>query len=138
MLQTAGQLWQIYVGLAAAESAARIAAGVRPFEAVPCVHDPRHRRLFDARSLAGAFGSPAIERIVTGFVLLAGMNLHSRLLARWLHEVWPDVELRYFLTIAAAGVFAVARVLLPSAPAPAEALRLAAFQLASILTTRST
>jgi len=138
LIDTARRLWLIYVSLTAAEVALLLLAGVNPFEAICHAFTTLPTGGFSTRSLSvGAFGSPAVEWIVTAFMLLAGMNfvLHYRIATGRVREVWADTELRYFMAVAAGATAIVALRLLWTGRVVGEAIRLAAFQVISILTT---
>lgn len=135
---TARSLWGIYVGLTAAEWVALRLAGVSGYEALCHSFTTLATGGFSTRNTSvGELGSPAVEWIVTLFMLLAGVNfvLHYRLLTGRFRQVWKDAELRYFC-----GVVVVATALLTvtihgRGAHLLDSLRLAAFQAVSVLTT---
>lgn len=136
--ETARQLWLIYVGITLAEWVALRLAGMGTFDALCHAFTTLATGGFSTQDLSvGAYGSAAIEWIVTAFMLVAGMNfvLHYRLVAGRSREVFADAELRYFLVVVAGAVAIVTVALLRSGHDLERALRLAAFQSVSILTT---
>ncbi len=138
LVETARQLWLVYLGITLAEFVLLMLAGMSPFEAACHAMTTLATGGFSTRdaSISG-FGSPMIEWILTLFMLLAGMNfvLHYRMITgRW-REVLRDAELRYFLVVVAGATVVVTIVLLGHDASIEEAFRLAAFQVASIITT---
>lgn len=138
LVETARQLWLVYLGITLAEFFLLMVAGMDGFEAACHAMTTLATGGFSTHdaSISG-FGSPAIEWILTVFMLLAGMNfvLHYRLITgRW-REVLRDAELRYFLVVVAGATVVVTIVLLGHDSPLEEAFRLAAFQVASIITT---
>jgi len=135
---TARSLWGIYVGLTAAEWIALQLAGLDAYEALCHALTTLATGGFSTRNTSvGGFGSPAVEWIVTLFMLLAGINfvLHYKLLTGRFRAVWRDSELRYFLGVVAVATAVVAVVVHESGTRILETLRLAAFQVVAVLTT---
>jgi len=102
--QTARRLWLIYVGFTLAEWVALRVAGMNGFEAICHAFTTLSSGGFSTRDASvGAFASPAIEWIISFFMLVAGVNfvLHYRLLTGKFRAVWEDAELRYFLCVIA-------------------------------------
>ena len=138
LVETARELWVIYVGLTVAECGALLLAGMPPFEAVCHSFTTLATGGFSTRDLSvGAFGSPAIEWVVTVFMMLAGVNfvLHYRLLHGRLAEVARDAELRYFVGVVGGAVALLAVPLVLGAYGVGDGMRAAAFQAVSIATT---
>ncbi|MDR0761007.1 MAG: TrkH family potassium uptake protein [Treponema sp.] len=83
------------------------------------------------------FDSPFIDGVSTLFMLLAGINfnLYYRLLRKKFRDIWDNTEIRVYLAIffAAAGIITVS--LMPVYGSLPKALRYAAYQTASILST---
>ncbi len=135
---TARSLWGIYVGFTAAEWVALRLAGVNGFEALCHAFTTLATGGFSTRNTSvGAFGSPAVEWIVTLFMLLAGINfvLHYRLLAGRFRSVAGDAELRYFLGVVVGATGVIWVTLDRGGMGLLESLRTAAFQAVSIVTT---
>ncbi len=138
LVETARRLWLVYVGLTAAEVVALVAAGMGFFEALCHALTTLATGGFSTRDLSvGAFASPLIEWIVTGFMLLAGVNfvLHYRLFTGQVAAVRRDAELRYFGTVVLGATVIVALRLAADGHAWGAATRLAAFQVVSLVTT---
>jgi len=137
IVSTARRLWLVYVGITAAAFASLMLAGLGPFDAVCHAFTTLATGGFSTRQAsAGAYHSPAVEWVLTFFMLLAGMNfvLHYRLLSGGLRQVLQDTELRLYLAIAAGFTAAIALVLVRSGQETG-AVRTAAFQVVSLLTT---
>jgi trk system potassium uptake protein TrkH len=135
---TARRLWLIYVGLTGAEVVMLLAAGLSPFDSVCHALTTVATGGFSTRDLSvEAFASPAVEWILTGFMFLAGVNfvLHYRLLTGRVAEVWRDSELRYFCLVIVGASALVTVALVRADHSLGHAVRLAAFQVVSVLTT---
>jgi len=135
---TARSLWGIYVGLTAAEWLLLRLAGMDGYEALCHALTTLPTGGFSTRNTSvGAFGSPAVEWIITVFMLLAGINfvLHYRLLTGRAREVWKDAELRYFLAVVAAAVVIIAVTVHLPGQRLLDTIRMAAFQGVSVMTT---
>jgi len=138
--ETALSLWKIYVALTAAETLALWLAGMSAYEAVCHAFSTLGTGGFSTRtrSIAG-FESPLIEWIVIVFMLLAGISFvqHYRL---WMERrplrFFRDVEVRTYLGVllAATAVVGVSLVIHSNYDV-AGAIRTAAFQVTSIVTT---
>jgi len=138
LVETARQLWLIYFGVTAAECLLLVLAGLSFFDAVCHSMTTLATGGFSTRDASiGAFESPAVEWIITIFMLIAGMNfvLHYRVLAGRGREVLRDAELRYFLVVVAVATAMVTLVLLGEETESGVAFRHAAFQVASIIST---
>lgn len=136
--ETARRLWFIYVGFTVAECVALRLAGMNTFDAVCHSMTTLATGGFSTRDASiGEFNSPAIEWIISFFMLIAGMNfaLHYRLLSGRFRQVRQDGELRYFLRVVAGGVAVVGTALLLTGGTIEETLRASVFQTLSILTT---
>jgi trk system potassium uptake protein TrkH len=138
--ETALSLWRIYFAFTLAEYAALRWAGMDSFEAACHTFSTLGTGGFSTRtaSIAG-FESPLIEYIVIVFMLLAGISFvqHYRLLVeRRPRQFLRDVEIQYFLMIAAAATFLIGVILVVDSEYALEpALRSALFQVSSIITT---
>jgi trk system potassium uptake protein TrkH len=85
-----------------------------------------------------AFGSPAVEWTVTFFMVLAGTNfaLHYQWIRGKPRPVLKDPEFRLYIGILAGGAIALAvNLLLHRTYGVSEALRMGAFQVATMVTT---
>lgn len=136
--KTASVLWQLYAALTVLQTLALWAVGMPLYDAVCHAMTTLAAGGFSPHptSVAG-YQNPAAEWIITAFMFIAGANfaLQYRALAkRDVRILAADEELRAY-----AGVVVVATVLLVLAIGTADglgtAIRLAAFQVLSILTT---
>jgi len=135
---TARRLWFVYVGLTALQVLALLVAGLDGFDALCHAFTTLATGGFSTRDLSvGAFGSPLVEWIVTVFMLLAGMNfvLHYRLVVGQFGAIRRDAELKYYVTVVLAASAVVIGWLALDGRGVEAALRLGAFQVASIVTT---
>jgi trk system potassium uptake protein TrkH len=138
--QTAKALWGIYAGLTLIEALALTGLGMTPFEAVNHAFATMATGGFSTHPASvGGFASPAIEWVVTVFMLLAGANfaLHFHLVRGRPGPLWHDPEFRVFLGVVAAATLMLSTDLLTSGRAAGlhDAVRVSAFQAASIVTT---
>lgn len=136
--QTAKALWGIYAGLTLLESIALWALGMTPFDAVNHAMATMATGGFSTNnaSLAG-FESPAMEMVVTFFMVLAGINfaVHFQLLRGRLRRVRRDPELRLYLAICAGATLVMAIDLVLRGTPWLDSLRLSVFQAVSVITT---
>lgn len=135
---TARRLWMIYVGFTAAEWIALQLAGMDTFDAACHALTTLATGGFSTRDASiGAFGSAAVEWIVTFFMLLAAVNfvLHHRVLTGRVRAVARDPELRFFAVVVAAAIGIAVAALLRDGWSAGPALRAAAFQVASMVST---
>jgi len=138
--ETALALWKIYVALTLAEYVALRLAGMSPFDSLCHTFSTLGTGGFSSRTASvAAFNSPLVEYIIIVFMLLAGMNFtrHYRL---WVERnpggLISDLELRFYLYVAAISTLAIAPTLVfGSGYSLSEAFRKALFQVSSILTT---
>lgn len=137
---TAKVLWLLYVGLTALQAALLRLCGLGWFDAVCHAFSTLGTGGFSTRneSLA-AFGSPAAEWVCTAFMLAASLNfgIYYRLLARRGEGVRAATEPRVFagVFLAATAFVAAALALGPDGEGAGRAVRLAAFQVSSVLST---
>lgn len=151
--ETARRLWYIYVGLTVVQTLLLLPA-MDLFEAANHAMASMSTGGFSTRdaSVAG-FGSGYVEWVITLFMFLGGMNfaLHYRMLRGEAITVFRDTELRVYSAIVAGATLLVAfgiwQSTIPVLPASEgsgalgmfanglEALRAAAFQVVSIVTT---
>jgi trk system potassium uptake protein TrkH len=84
-----------------------------------------------------AFDSPFIDGVSTVFMLLAGLNfnLYYRLLQGKFREIWNNTEARAYFAIFIIAAAVITLSLIPVYGSAARALRYAAYQTASILST---
>jgi trk system potassium uptake protein TrkH len=138
LANTARSLWGVYVALTALEWVCLRIAGLDTFEALCHAFTTLATGGFSTRNASvGEFDSPAVEWIVTVFMLAAGINfvLHYKVVAGRGREVLRDAELRYFLGVAAGFTAYLALTAHQPGDRVVETVRIAAFQTVSLLTT---
>ena len=138
MSDTAKILYSIYFGLTMVEVCFLLAGGMPVYDSLIHAFGTAGTGGFSCRNLSiGAYQSPYLE-IVTGvFMLLFGVNfnLYYFLLIRRFREVFRSEELRAYLLIVAAAVVTIALNIQHLCQGFGESLRLAFFQVASVITT---
>ncbi|MBI3049476.1 MAG: TrkH family potassium uptake protein [Acidobacteria bacterium] len=136
--QTAIALWSVYIGLTLAEISALALAGMSLFDAICHAFTTMAAGGFSPhpRSIAG-YNSAAIDWIVTVFMFAAGANFAVQYRAARGSRVAlvQDDEFRAYTGVVLIATVAVFGVLLWDGLGAAGALRHAAFQVVSILTT---
>ncbi len=140
LTETALALWRIYALLTVALYGLLRLAGLSAFDAICHTFSTLGTGGFSTRTASvAAFDDPVVEAILIVFMLLAGISFlqHYRLLIeRRPGRFFGDVEIRGYVVLVAAAAAVVAAVLVwQGGQAPAQALRAAAFQVASIVTT---
>jgi len=138
--ETALSLYKLYVAFTVAEVVALRVAGMNWFEALCHAFSTLGTGGFSTRNASvGGFHSPAVEWIIIVFMLLAGVSFvqHYRLFAeRRPRSFFGDFEVRAYLLVAVASVALVTPTLVWfNGYAPDRAIRGAAFQVSSIVTT---
>jgi trk/ktr system potassium uptake protein len=138
--ETALSLWKLYVALTAAEFLALRAVGLDALDAACHSFSTLGTGGFSTRNASvGGFASPAVEWVIVLFMMLAGISFvqHYRLFVeRRPLAFFRDFEVRAYLLVAVASFCLVALALVGhSGYGVARAVRAAAFQVASILTT---
>jgi trk system potassium uptake protein TrkH len=133
---TARRLWAVYVGFTVLAFAALWITGMEPFEALCHALSTLATGGFSTRSDSLASFSPAVQWVVIVFMAVAGTNfaLHYRLLARRGRGVAGDSELRFYAA-ALLALSALMAWLLIGGETGDGAVRTAAFQVTSLLTT---
>jgi len=138
--QTAKALWGIYASLTALEVLALVLAGASPFDAVNHAFATMATGGFSTlnESIAG-YGNPTIELIILVFMVLAGANfaLHFQLFRGRAAPLLRDREFRCYVALLCGATALVALDLWwqGAVSGVGRALRLAAFQVTSIVTT---
>ncbi len=136
---TAAALWKVYILFSAIEAVLLMAGGMDLFDALCHTFGTMATGGFSTRNASlAAYDSPFVQWVVVAFMLCAGVNfsLHYNLLLRRFRPVWKDTELRLYLGLflAVTGIVWIA-VSLSGQLGGEAALRHAAFQVSSILTT---
>lgn len=138
LANTARSLWGIYLGLTFCEWLALKLAGMSSYEAICHAFTTLATGGFSTRNTSvGEFNSPAIEWIIILFMLFAGMNfvLHYKALTGRFSEIWKDAELRLYIGIVLAFTLLFSITVHEPGKHLADSIRLAAFQVVSLLTT---
>ncbi|KMY66992.1 potassium transporter [Desulfocarbo indianensis] len=136
---TATLLWKVYAAITVAEIILLMAGGLDWFDATCHAFATMATGGFSTKnaSVAG-FNSAYVDWVITVFMVLAGMNftLHFLVLrGRW-NAFWRDEEWRLYMgTFLGSSLAIAAGLWLLSELGLGESLRLAAFQVATILTT---
>ena len=136
--QTAIALWRIYIALTAAQVVALVVAGMPLFDAVCHAFTTLSAGGFSPHPLSVAgYQSAAIDWIVTIFMFIAGANfgLQYRAVRGGRNALVQDEELRAYTGVVAVASLFLALFLMVEGTGPLDAVRHAAFQVLSILTT---
>jgi len=140
--QSSKILYGIYCGLTAAQIICLRIAGMPLFDSVVNSFATAGTGGFAIKNASiGAYGSPAIEIIITVFMLLFSVNFAAYFLilcGKWKQAFQSD-ELRFFLCVVAGSILLITVNLLTSVPqyyqTVGETVRHAAFQVATIIST---
>ena len=137
--QTAKALWGIYALLTLTEVGALILLGLGPLEAVNHSFTTMATGGFSTRNASiAAYASPAIEMVVTFFMILAGANfaLHFQWLRGRPGRIFGDSEFRFYAGVLGGTTLLLsADLVLRHGNSILDALRLGVFQSATIVTT---
>ncbi|HEY5658822.1 MAG TPA: TrkH family potassium uptake protein [Myxococcota bacterium] len=133
---TAQRLWLIYFGLTGLAFVALLVTGMGLFDALCHALTTLATGGFSTRDASIAAFGPGAQWVIVVFMALAGTNfaLHYRVLAGRLLDVARDVELHLYLIFIALGSGTIVW-LLSEAGVTEQTLRIAFFQVVSILTT---
>lgn len=137
--QTAKVFWTIYAGMTSIQTGLLMLGGMDAFDAVNHAFATLATGGFSTRNASiAAYESPYIEWVVTSFMILSGVNfaLYYRALMRQFRRIRDDSELRTY-TCYIVGCIAVVTVALLAGrtySGPAESVRYAAFQVATLAT----
>lgn len=136
--KTAGALWWVYAALTLLQVVALVAVGMPFYDAVVNAFATLSAGGFSShpQSIMG-YRSPAVEWICIVFMFLAGANfaLHYRALRGRPGDLFRDEEFRAYTGIITVATLALTWFLITSNYQAPEALRLALFQVVSIITT---
>ena len=136
--QSAKILYGIYLALTAVEVILLRIAGMPWYDSLVHAFGTAGTGGFSIKNASiGAYGSPTIEIIITVFMLLFSVNfaMYFLLLTRRFKQVLKSDELRFFLIVVALSIAAVTINIVGQYPSTGVALRAAAFQVASIIST---
>ena len=136
--QTSKILYTIYFALTALEILCLKIAGMPLYDCFIHAFSSAGTGGFSNRNASvGAYGSVAIEMIITVFILLFSLNfaVYFLLLTRRWKDVLQSDELRFFLLVVALSTLVIGVVNLQVYSTIWESLRYAVFQVASIIST---
>ena len=136
--QTSKILYTIYFALTALEILCLKIAGMPLYDCFIHAFSSAGTGGFSNRNASvGAYGSVAIEMIITVFILLFSLNfaVYFLLLTRRWRDVLQSDELRFFLLVVALSTLVIGVVNLQVYSTIWESLRYAVFQVASIIST---
>ena len=136
--QTSKILYGIYCAMTLAEVALLKLAGMPLYDSFIHAFSTAGTGGFSNRNASvGAYGSVAIDLIITVFILLFSVNfaVYFLLLTRKFRDILASDELRFFLTVVAGSTLLIAWNIRGLYSSFAQALRYAVFQVASIIST---
>ncbi len=136
--QSSKILYGIYCGMTAIEVIALRIAGMPWYDSIVHSFATAGTGGFSTRNLSiAAYNSPAIEIIITIFMLLFSVNfsLYFLLLCGKVKQVLKSDELRFFLIVVFASIALISVNIWNLYPTVGESIRHAAFQVGSIIST---
>ena len=134
---TASILYKIYVGMTLAQIILMWAGGMPLYESIVHAFGTAGTGGFGVKADSIAGYSPYLQWVITVFMLLFGINfnLYYLLLIRRFRAAAQSSECWYYLGIVGVSIALITANILPMYESFQEALRLSAFQVASIVTT---
>lgn len=135
---TAKILYSMYLALSGVEVLLLLAGGMDLYNALIHTFSTAGTGGFSSMNASiAAFDSAYIDGVITVFMLLFGVNfnLYFFLLLKNVKVVWKNEELRTYLGVVAGAILLVTINIMHLYETPLKALRYAAFQVASIITT---
>ena len=136
--KTAAALWQVYAGLTLIQVVALFLAGMPLYDSVVHAFATLAAGGFspNPQSIMG-YANPAVEWICIVFMFLAGANfaLHYRVLRGHPGDLWRDEEFRAYSGIVIVTAAILAWFLVDAHQGVVDAIRIALFQVVSIITT---
>ena len=135
---TAKILWLIYASLTLIEAILLRICGMDTIDAFAHAFSTLGTGGFSSRNASiGAWNSPAIDYVITIFMLLSGVNfsLFYYLIARKVSDIFLIFEFRYYIGIVICSVTIVVLCLIPYFNNFGDSFRYGIFQVASIVTT---
>ena len=136
--QSSKILYSIYLALTVIEIPILRIAGIPWFDSVVTAFSTAGTGGFSILNESiGGYHNPAAEIIITVFLILFSINfaMYFLLLTRRFKQVLQSDELRFFLIVTAVSIIAITINIAPSFARTGDALRAAAFQVASIIST---
>ncbi len=138
MADTAKILYIIYLVLTLLEFVLLMVVGMQPYDAaIHALGTAGTGGFSNYGASIGAFASPAIDVIITVFMVLFGVNfaLFYCLITGNVRALLRSEELRWYLGIFTAASIGITVALLPQMGSIPQALRYATFQVASVMST---
>ena len=136
--QSSKILYAIYLALTAIQVLCLRIAGMPLYDSLIHAFGTAGTGGFSNRNLSvGAYGNPAFEIIITIFMLLFSINfaLYFLILTGKVKQALKSDELRFFLAVTAIATAIISINIAASMPTYADAVRTAAFQVASVIST---
>lgn len=136
--QSSKILYTIYLALTAVQAVILRIAGLPWYDSVVTAFSTAGTGGFSVLNASiGGYGNPAVELIITVFLILFSINFatYFLLLTRRFKQVLKSDELRFFLIILAVSIIAVSINIAPDFGSTGSAVRAAAFQVVSIIST---
>lgn len=136
--QSSKILYTIYLALTAIQVFCLRIAGMPLYDSLIHAFGTAGTGGFSNRNLSvGAYGNPAFEIIITIFMLLFSINfaLYFLVLTGKLKQALKSDELRFFLAVTTLATIIISINIAASMPTYADAVRTAAFQVASVIST---
>lgn len=136
--QSSKILYTIYLALTVVEVPLLRAVGLPWYDSIVTAFSTAGTGGFSILNASiGGYGNPAAEVIITIFLILFSINfsMYFLLLTRRFRQVLKSDELRFFLIAVAAAIAAITINIAPTFEHLGDALRAAAFQVASIIST---
>lgn len=136
--QSSKILYAIYLGLTAIQVLCLRIAGMPLYDSLIHAFGTAGTGGFSNRNLSvGAYGNPTFEIIITIFMILFSLNfaLYFLVLTGKIKQALKSDELRFFLAVTAIATAIISINIAASMPTYADAVRTAAFQVASVIST---
>lgn len=136
--QSSKILYAIYLGLTAIQVICLRIAGMPLYDSLIHSFGTAGTGGFSNRNLSvGAYGNPTFEIIITIFMILFSINfaLYFLILTGKVRQALKSDELRFFLGVTAIATAIISINIAASMPTYADAVRTAAFQVASVIST---
>ncbi len=136
--ETSFTLWKLYAGLTLLQAVLLVACGMTPFDAVCHAMTTMSTGGFSTLDASvGGFHNPAVEYVVSVFMLLGSLNFaiyYAVLRFRSIKPILRSTELKVFVVIVALAVLATTIGILPlHQHDPERAFRMALFQVATFV-----
>jgi len=135
---TAKILWFIYVGMTLVETILLVICGMPFWEALSHSFSTLGTGGFSSKnSSIGAYNSPVIEWICCIFMALSGINfsLYFQAFTGRIKDVFKNTELKVYLVLLFVCIAGITLIILPQYDSIFTSLRLAAFQVVTIVST---